>query len=133
MTILRDQNTSRGDFIFYADRLSTLVVEKALNFIPYQAKEVRTPVGIQYGGMEATEKVRRTDIILPPALFSRTLRPSRTTLTHTGSRRHIHPSFGRTVLARPPPRHPGRAHRLDAHPVRPAYGRAALVADGPAA
>ena len=58
MTILRDQETSRGDFIFYADRLSTLVVEKALSFIPYQQKEVRTPVGINHGGMEAVEKVR---------------------------------------------------------------------------
>jgi uridine kinase len=84
MTILRDQNTSRGDFIFYADRLSTLVVEKALSFIPYQAKTVRTPVGIDYTGMETIEKVRVLVAInrhvLSPCDLTRAL-PS-----HTGCR-----------------------------------------------
>jgi uracil phosphoribosyltransferase len=28
MTILRDKNTSRSDFIFYADRITRLVVEE---------------------------------------------------------------------------------------------------------
>ena len=67
MTILRDQDTPRGDFIFYADRLSTLVVEKALSFIPYQGKSVRTPVGIEYEGMETIEKVRPTSLALRQA------------------------------------------------------------------
>lgn len=67
MTILRDQDTPRGDFIFYADRLSTLVVEKALSFIPYQGKSVRTPVGIEYEGMETIEKVRPASFALREA------------------------------------------------------------------
>jgi uridine kinase len=57
MTILRDRNTERGDFIFYADRLSTLIVEKALSFIPYQSKEITTPLSLPYQGVEARDKV----------------------------------------------------------------------------
>ena len=57
MTILRDQKTPRGDFIFYADRLSTLIVEKALELIPHRPKTVRTPVGIDYTGVTQTDEV----------------------------------------------------------------------------
>lgn len=57
MTILRDQKTSRGDFIFYADRLSTLIVEKALELIPHRPKTVRTPVGLDYTGVTQTDEV----------------------------------------------------------------------------
>lgn len=57
MTILRDQQTSRGDFIFYADRLSTLIVEKALELIPHQPKTVRTPVGLDYTGVTRADEV----------------------------------------------------------------------------
>jgi uracil phosphoribosyltransferase len=51
MTILRDQSTERGDFIFYADRLSTLIVEKALTILPQQSRTVHTPVGCPYDGV----------------------------------------------------------------------------------
>lgn len=57
MTILRDDTTQRSDFIFYADRLSTLIVEKALTLIPYAPKTVRTPLGIDYKGVARTEDV----------------------------------------------------------------------------
>lgn len=57
MTILRDQRTERGDFIFYADRLSALIVEKALELIPYTPKTVRTSLGLEYEGVERSEEV----------------------------------------------------------------------------
>lgn len=57
MTILRDHRTERGDFIFYADRLSTLIVEKALELVPTQSKTVRTPVGVTYDGETRTDEV----------------------------------------------------------------------------
>ncbi|ORY29672.1 uridine kinase family-domain-containing protein [Naematelia encephala] len=56
LTILRDRETQRGDFIFYADRLSTLIVEKALSLIPYQPKNIRTPVGSNYAGVAPTDE-----------------------------------------------------------------------------
>ncbi|KAG9068664.1 Uridine-cytidine kinase-like 1 [Linnemannia hyalina] len=42
-TIIRDIETSRHDFIFYADRLATLVIERALNELPYEPRVVETP------------------------------------------------------------------------------------------
>lgn len=44
-TILRDKNTSRSDFKFYADRLIRLVIEESLNQLPYSDCSVITPTG----------------------------------------------------------------------------------------
>ena len=35
-TIIRDKDTSRSDFKFVADRLIRMVIEEALNQLPYQ-------------------------------------------------------------------------------------------------
>ena len=35
-TIIRDQESSRSDFVFSADRLIRLVVEEGLNLLPYK-------------------------------------------------------------------------------------------------
>lgn len=57
MTILRDAQTKRSDFIFYVDRLSTLIVEEALTFLPHGSKTVRTPTGIDYKGVASCDHV----------------------------------------------------------------------------
>ncbi|KDN44179.1 hypothetical protein RSAG8_05652, partial [Rhizoctonia solani AG-8 WAC10335] len=44
-TILRDKETSREDFIFYADRLATLICEKAMELLPFKNITVCTPTG----------------------------------------------------------------------------------------
>lgn len=44
-TIIRNNKTSRDEFIFYAERLMCLLIEHALNFVPYIKKEVITPNG----------------------------------------------------------------------------------------
>ncbi|XP_004924798.1 uracil phosphoribosyltransferase homolog [Bombyx mandarina] len=51
-TILRDKNTSRSDFKFYADRLIRLVIEESLNKLPYTECEVVTPTGAIYKGLK---------------------------------------------------------------------------------
>ncbi|GJJ08316.1 hypothetical protein Clacol_002527 [Clathrus columnatus] len=51
-TILRDKNTTRGDFIFYADRLSTYLAEMAMELLPFKPKSVETPVGAISHGKE---------------------------------------------------------------------------------
>ncbi|XP_027044061.1 uracil phosphoribosyltransferase homolog isoform X1 [Pocillopora verrucosa] len=50
-TILRDKETERGDFVFYADRLIRLVVEEGLNQLPYETCTVKTPTGASYEGL----------------------------------------------------------------------------------
>jgi hypothetical protein len=42
-TIIRDKNTSRGDFLFYSDRIIRLLVEEGLNHLPVVPKTVQTP------------------------------------------------------------------------------------------
>lgn len=42
-TIIRDKETSRGDFLFYSDRIIRLLVEEGLNHLPVVAKTVETP------------------------------------------------------------------------------------------
>ncbi|XP_026328581.1 uracil phosphoribosyltransferase homolog, partial [Hyposmocoma kahamanoa] len=51
-TILRDKNTSRSDFKFYADRLIRLVIEESLNKLPFTDCEVVTPTGALYKGLK---------------------------------------------------------------------------------
>ncbi|KAJ2959487.1 hypothetical protein NQZ79_g5104 [Umbelopsis isabellina] len=54
-TILRDVETSRDDFIFYAERLSTLIIEKAFSELPHDNVTVTTPVGHNYEGKRFKE------------------------------------------------------------------------------
>ncbi|CAH1108939.1 unnamed protein product [Psylliodes chrysocephalus] len=51
-TILRDKNTSRSDFKFYADRLIRLVIEDSLNQLPFTNCDVITPTGATYDGLK---------------------------------------------------------------------------------
>lgn len=51
-TTLRDRETSRSDFIFYADRLIRLVVEEGLNQLPFDECCVTTPTGASYKGLK---------------------------------------------------------------------------------
>lgn len=46
-TIIRDAATSKNDFVFFADRLSRLIVEAGLGHLPFTEKIVRTPTGGQ--------------------------------------------------------------------------------------
>jgi uridine kinase len=60
-TILRDRTTSRQNFIFFTDRLSTLLVEHALQHLPYLPKNVITPVGVKAHGKKLDAQVRIFD------------------------------------------------------------------------
>eukprot|EP00798_Chlamydomonas_sp_ICE-L_P012696 gene12696-15928_t len=44
-TIMRDQTTSKNDFVFYSNRLNRLVVEAGLGHLPFREKSVITPTG----------------------------------------------------------------------------------------
>ncbi|KAH8929453.1 putative FUR1-uracil phosphoribosyltransferase [Atractiella rhizophila] len=51
LTIIRDKDTPRGDFIFYSDRIIRLLVEEGLNHLPVIEKTVMTPTGKEYKGV----------------------------------------------------------------------------------
>ena len=63
MTIIRDKNTKRNDFIFYADRINRLLVEEGLNFPPTSEKIVETRTSKQYVGSEFMGKICAVPII----------------------------------------------------------------------
>lgn len=63
MTIIRDKDTKRNDFIFYADRINRLLVEEGLNFLPTHEKIVETRTGKQYVGSEFLGKICAVPII----------------------------------------------------------------------
>ncbi|KAI9633065.1 uracil phosphoribosyltransferase 1 [Dioszegia hungarica] len=51
LTIIRDEKTQRGDFVFTSDRIIRLLVEEGLNHLPVVPKTVRTPVGMDFDGV----------------------------------------------------------------------------------
>ena len=55
LTIIRDKNTKRNDFIFYADRLIRLLVEESLNLLrEYDISFVIASAGKRFPYLEAT-------------------------------------------------------------------------------
>ncbi len=63
LTIIRDRETKRNDFIFYADRINRLLIEEGLNFLPTREKVVETRMGSQYIGSEFVGKICGVPII----------------------------------------------------------------------
>ncbi|RKO89708.1 uracil phosphoribosyltransferase-domain-containing protein [Blyttiomyces helicus] len=51
MSIIRNKDTHRGDFIFYSDRVIRFLVEEALNHLPFVEKTIVTPTGAKYDGL----------------------------------------------------------------------------------
>lgn len=42
--------TNRQDFIFFVDRLATILVEKAMENLPHREQVIETPVGVETTG-----------------------------------------------------------------------------------
>ncbi|KAF9468772.1 armadillo/beta-catenin/plakoglobin [Collybia nuda] len=62
-TIIRDKNTSRGDFLFYSDRIIRLLVEEGLNHLPVVKRTVETPTGTTYDGVGFEGKICGVSIL----------------------------------------------------------------------
>eukprot|EP01119_Soliformovum_irregulare_P021810 TRINITY_DN7333_c0_g1_i3.p1 TRINITY_DN7333_c0_g1~~TRINITY_DN7333_c0_g1_i3.p1 ORF type:complete len:358 (+),score=89.45 TRINITY_DN7333_c0_g1_i3:462-1535(+) len=50
MTILRDRRTELSDFVFYSDRLCRLLLETAIDSLPFQDTTILTPTDAPYHG-----------------------------------------------------------------------------------
>ncbi|KKY29215.1 putative uracil phosphoribosyltransferase [Phaeomoniella chlamydospora] len=57
LTMIRDENTERADFIFYSNRIIRLLVEEGLNHLPVVSHTVMTPVGKPYPGVKFQGKI----------------------------------------------------------------------------
>ena len=56
-TIIRNKETSREEFIFYADRLIRILIEKTLELLPTEEKIVITPTGESYLGCKPASRI----------------------------------------------------------------------------
>ncbi|KAL2070440.1 hypothetical protein VTL71DRAFT_13466, partial [Oculimacula yallundae] len=68
-TIIQDVDTSTEDFIFYFDRLSSLLVEHAMNKIYFKEKIIETPTGNKYRGLQALGETSAVIILRAGAAF----------------------------------------------------------------
>lgn len=62
-TIIRDRNAPRDDFVFYSGRIIRLLIETALNFLPFEKREVETPVSDTYDGLRITSRICGVSIV----------------------------------------------------------------------
>uniref|UniRef100_A0A1Y1K1Z1 uracil phosphoribosyltransferase n=1 Tax=Photinus pyralis TaxID=7054 RepID=A0A1Y1K1Z1_PHOPY len=57
LSMIRNKNTERADFIFYSNRIIRLLVEEGLNHLPVIAQTITTPVGRTYDGLMFQGKI----------------------------------------------------------------------------
>ncbi|XP_010536767.1 PREDICTED: uridine kinase-like protein 4 isoform X1 [Tarenaya hassleriana] len=62
-TLIRDSQTTKHDFIFYSDRLIRLVVEHGLGHLPFTEKQVITPTGSVYSGVDFCKRLCGVSVI----------------------------------------------------------------------
>ncbi|CAD6224316.1 unnamed protein product [Miscanthus lutarioriparius] len=62
-TLIRDREITTPDFVFYSDRLIRLVVEHGLGHLPFTEKQVITPTGSVYMGVDFCKKLCGVSIV----------------------------------------------------------------------
>ncbi|KAK7333326.1 hypothetical protein VNO80_30093 [Phaseolus coccineus] len=62
-TLIRDAQTTKHDFVFYSDRLIRLVVEHGLGHLPFTEKQVLTPTGSVYTGVDFCKRLCGVSVI----------------------------------------------------------------------
>ncbi|GKA87973.1 uridine kinase-like protein 4 [Tanacetum coccineum] len=62
-TLIRDFQTTQDDFTFHADRLIRMVVEHGLGHLPFTEKQVTTPTGSVYTGVEFDKRLCGVSVI----------------------------------------------------------------------
>ncbi|XP_042458580.1 uridine kinase-like protein 1, chloroplastic [Zingiber officinale] len=62
-TLIRDRDIATPDFVFYSDRLIRLVVEHGLGHLPFAEKQVLTPTGSTYTGVNFCKKLCGVSIV----------------------------------------------------------------------
>ncbi|WPH02061.1 Uracil phosphoribosyltransferase [Acrodontium crateriforme] len=75
LTMIRDKETNRADFIFYSNRINRLLVEEALNHLPVLPHTITTPVaGKTYAGVKFEGKICGVSIMRAGEAMEQALR-----------------------------------------------------------
>ncbi|WP_345748762.1 uracil phosphoribosyltransferase [Streptomyces sp. ODS28] len=62
-TVIRDRTASREDFVHHSRRIIRLLLEHALDQLPFEEQEVTTPSGGTYQGLKFTDKLCGVPVI----------------------------------------------------------------------
>lgn len=62
-TVVRNRDASRDDFVFYTRRIIRMLLEAALDLLPFRPHDVVTPVGEVYEGLGFAEKLCAVPVI----------------------------------------------------------------------
>lgn len=62
-TVIRDRGARRDDFVFCSRRIMRLLVEAALDLMPFEPYDVQTPVGRTYEGLRITPQLCGVSIV----------------------------------------------------------------------
>jgi uridine kinase len=73
-TLLLNPSTSREDFVFYFDRMVALLVETAVDFLPFVSHEVITPQNNKYQGLKKDGEVSAVVVLRGGSAFETGLR-----------------------------------------------------------
>ncbi|KAF2070488.1 hypothetical protein CYY_008186 [Polysphondylium violaceum] len=73
-SILRNKKTTVGDFVFYSDRLCSLLIEEALTFLPFTEKIIITPTGTEYKGEKLDSKLAALIVLRAGSCMEQPLR-----------------------------------------------------------
>lgn len=56
-TVIRDKDASIEDFVFYSSRIIRLLLEAGMELLPFDGRDVTTPVGETYHGLKCNSKL----------------------------------------------------------------------------
>lgn len=62
-SIIRDKHASQDDFVFYSNRIIRKLLEEGMNLLPFRPRQVTTPIGETYQGLELAVKVCGVSVI----------------------------------------------------------------------
>lgn len=62
-TIIRDRFASQEDFVVYSRRIIRLLLEAAMDLLPFEEHEVTTPVGASYRGLKVVHELCAVPVI----------------------------------------------------------------------
>lgn len=74
MSVIRDRHCSRADFIFHSDRIIRLLIEEALNHLPFIERVIQTPLGEEYRGLEPVGNICGVSIMRAGESMEKALR-----------------------------------------------------------
>jgi len=73
-TLLMDPKTNREDYIFYFDRIVSLLIEKAVDFLPFTPAQIQTPQGYLYMGLHKKKEISAVIVLRGGSAFETGLR-----------------------------------------------------------